>query len=269
MYWYDGQVIDSDSIELSLDNPGLLYGATVFTTLRIYHQSLEEPLTNWFAHWQRLHHAIETVAWQAPDWHNVKKGTETLITHFPVLRITLFPDGKELITGRDLPKDLAQSQTQGVRTWLATNSDYSRSLPHLKTGNYLAPWLALKQAQKLGAKEAILVDIYGNWLETSTGNLWGWKNGCWFTPPLKSGILPGTMRQQLLNWLESSQQPKQTTTIWDEIFVRELEAVAYTNSVLEVIPIHTILRTQGNLKYNPHHASLGQLQDFFIANKKI
>ncbi|MGB3695478.1 MAG: aminotransferase class IV [Spirulinaceae cyanobacterium] len=269
MYWYDGELISSNSIELSLDNPGLLYGATVFTTLRIYQQSLEHPLTNWAAHWQRLHHAIKTVAWESPNWDNIKQGTKTLISHFPVLRITLFPDGKELITGRNLPEDLAKSQTQGVSAWLAAKGDYTRSLPNLKTGNYLAPWLALKEAQKLGAKEAILVDVKGNWLESSTGNLWGWKNGCWYTPPLKAGILSGTMRQQLLNWLEFSQQPKQTTTIWDKSFVQELEAIAYTNSVVEVIPIHTISRTQGDLKYNPHHLSLGQLKDFFIANKKL
>lgn len=263
MYWYDGQLIARDTLELSLNNPGLLYGATVFTTLRIYQQSLKHPLTNWSAHWQRLHHAVETVSWEAPNWDQVKQGAEKLISHFPVLRITLFPDGQELIIGRNLPKDLAQSQEGGVCTWLSTNPDYARSLPHLKTGNYLAPWLALRQAQKLGAKEAILIDKEGNWLESSTGNLWGWKDSCWYTPPLKAGILPGTMRQQLLNWLESSHQNIQVNRSWSEDFVKELETLAYTNSVLEVIPIHTVLSSQGDLTYNPKHSTLQELTSFF------
>ncbi|HCF27363.1 MAG TPA: 4-amino-4-deoxychorismate lyase, partial [Cyanobacteria bacterium UBA11049] len=54
-----------------------------------------------------------------------------------------------------------------------------------------------------GAGEAILVDANGNWLETSTGNLWGWQNGCWWTPPLEAGILPGVVRQQLINWCQN------------------------------------------------------------------
>ena len=45
-----------------------------------------------------------------------------------------------------------------------------------KTGNYLACWLAKNAgAKKVGAQEAILTSDQGEWLETSTGNLWGWK----------------------------------------------------------------------------------------------
>ena len=55
----------------------------------------------------------------------------------------------------------------------------------------------------MGAKEAILVDESGNWLETSTGNLWGWHDGIWYTPHLDNRILPGIVRSHLLNWLKS------------------------------------------------------------------
>jgi 4-amino-4-deoxychorismate lyase len=44
--------------------------------------------------------------------------------------------------------------------------------------------LAKANAQKLNTQEAILVDAAGNWLETSTGNLWGWRDGSWWTPAL-------------------------------------------------------------------------------------
>ncbi|MFB2975322.1 aminotransferase class IV [Microseira sp. BLCC-F43] len=68
----------------------------------------------------------------------------------------------------------------------------------------------MQQAQKYGAKEAILVDASGNWLETSTGNLWGWQDGRWWTPPVAAGILAGLIREQLINRLHSQNKKVRT-----------------------------------------------------------
>jgi 4-amino-4-deoxychorismate lyase len=46
MFWYDGKLIENDQIALEITNPGLIYGATIFTTLRVYHHSLDHPLTH-------------------------------------------------------------------------------------------------------------------------------------------------------------------------------------------------------------------------------
>jgi 4-amino-4-deoxychorismate lyase len=43
MYWYNGELIEDERISLGIDDIGLLYGATIFTTLRIYQQSLNHP----------------------------------------------------------------------------------------------------------------------------------------------------------------------------------------------------------------------------------
>jgi len=261
MFWYNGQ-IQSNTLELAIDDPGLIYGATVFTTLRIYHQSLDNPLTNWSSHCDRLLSSLQTFDWQMPDWQRLRYGAEVLSTSYPVLRITIFPDGREWITGRFLPSDLPQLQQQGIIAWLADSPDYRRSLPTHKTGNYLSPWLAGQAARQLGALEAILVDESGNWLETSTGNLWGWHDGSWWTPPLSAGILPGIVRSQLMIWLE-----KQGLTVqqapWDTHRVREFQAIAYTNSVMEVIPLHTVLNPLAPLNYDPIHSNLAQLRGLF------
>jgi 4-amino-4-deoxychorismate lyase len=64
LFWYNGQLKQTDSLELTIDEPGLLYGATVFTTLRVYHQSLDSPLTNWKSHCDRLISSLQTLGWQ-------------------------------------------------------------------------------------------------------------------------------------------------------------------------------------------------------------
>ncbi len=237
IFWYNGNLIADKTLELAIDDPGLLYGATVFTTLRVYDGNLEHPKTNWLGHLRRLSSSLQTFDWQMPNWERVRKGAEILTEHYPVLRITIFPDGREWITGRNLPADLTERQKYGIAAWVG---EWARSLPSHKTGNYLAAWLALQQAQKYGAKEAILVDASGNWLETSTGNLWGWQDGRWWTPPLDAELLPGLMREQLIDRLHS-QNEKVGEAPWTPDFVAGLAALAYSNSVVEVVPIHTII----------------------------
>lgn len=258
MYWYNGKLIDSNIIELDVYNPAFLYGATIFTTMRIYQQSLNHPLTNWNAHQNRLNNSIKSLNWESPNWDLIQQGCENLLQYFPVLRITILHDGKELIIGRNLPENLSNFQQQGVIAWIANNL-YQRSLNEHKTGNYLGAWLALNEAKKLGANEAILLDINHNWLETSTGNLWGYKNGIWFTPILNQNILPGITRKMII---KNATFPIQQN-VWNAEFVCTLEAIAYSNCVVELVPFSEIIEDTNNLKLNPNHPALQQLINCF------
>ncbi len=253
IFWYDGKLVNSPTLELAIDDPGLLYGATVFTTLRIYENSLDSPLTNWRAHCHRLQLSLQAFGWSPPDEKRLRQGAQLIIPHYPVLRITIFPDGREWITGRNLPEYLTKKQKNGISASIAS-VEYNRSLPTHKTGNYLSAWLAKTSALQADAQESILVDSAGNWLETATGNLWGWRDNCWWTPPITAGILPGIMRSQLLEWL-GMQRLLVREEPWTEDLVKGFEAIAYSNSVVEIIPIHTVIYPSGSLKYNPHHPS--------------
>ncbi len=193
----------------------------------------------------------------------MRQGAEIILAHFPVLRITIFPDGREWIIGRLLPDNLTEKQKNGVSCAIA-QPEFYRSLPSHKTGNYLSAWLAKTSVQSSDIQEAILVDTAGNWLETSTGNLWGWRDGRWWTPPLSAGILPGIVRSQLINWLQKHQQAVQEQA-WTADLVEGFEAIAYTNSVVQIIPIHTVHQPAGSLQYNPHHPSFKQIRRLFVA----
>jgi 4-amino-4-deoxychorismate lyase len=254
MYWYDGTFRKQTTLELPIDEPGLLYGATVFTTLRVYEQSLEHPGTNWQAHRDRVTSSLSQLHWQVPDWSRIYQGAETLASTYPVLRITIFPDGREWIIGRALPANLNQFQQQGITAWVTSSQDYERSLPQHKSGNYLTPWLAKQQAQAQGAQEAILTDVMGNWLETSTGNLWGHNEQGWWTPPL-GDILPGIARSRLLQILDDVHQ-----TPWTAALVATFDCIAYTNSVVEMIPIHTVIAADKQNRYQSQHPALTQLK---------
>jgi 4-amino-4-deoxychorismate lyase len=119
---------------------------------------------------------------------------------------------------------------------------YHRSLAEYKTGNYLGAILALQQAKKQGARESILIDDRQNWLETSTGNLWGWRDNCWWTPRT-GGILSGIARSHLLEYLKARNIPVRENN-WTPDFIIGLEAIAYSNCVVEIMPIQTVINLQ-------------------------
>ncbi len=145
MFWYNGGLIASNTLAVAIDDPGLLYGATVFTTMRVYQHSLDSKLTNWAAHCDRLSSSLQAFDWQPPDWTQVKLGATSMLQYFPILRITLFPDGREWITGRNLPPSLTEDQKYGREAYII---ELARSLATHKTGNYLSAWLAQNLAKK-------------------------------------------------------------------------------------------------------------------------
>ena len=258
--WYDGSWIRGDrtaNVNLPLDNAGLRFGATVFTTLRVYEQDLLHPLTQWDRHCDRLKNSLTQFGWTAPNWNDVRTGAQQILKQYPVLRITLFPNGCEWITGRELPENLAQQQIAGISTWVAPPT-YSRSLPTHKTGNYLACWLARSQAQATGASEAILISPQQEWLETATGNLWGWKDGHWWTPKTDS-CLSGIMRDWLIASLIATGESVDCRS-WNKEVVLAFEAIAYSNCAVQLLPIHTIIDRQTKLNYDARHASIQAMQ---------
>jgi branched-subunit amino acid aminotransferase/4-amino-4-deoxychorismate lyase len=166
----------------------------------------------------------------------------------PVVRVTIFPDGREFIVGRALPANLTQQQTEGITAVVMDQSIGARSLPQHKTGNYLTPWFGLHHARSVGAQETILTDPQGNWLETCTGSLWGWVDGIWYTPSLVAGILPGIARDRIISGLKC-QNREVLECHWDTDLTRRLTIVAYSNCVVAVVPIRQILRGAETLLY--------------------
>lgn len=258
-HWFNGQAYDTDQLTLTAQDPALLYGATAFSTLRVYHQDLTHPLTAWEAHCDRLGRTLAAFGWGAPQWSRLRQGAQWLAATYPVLRLTCLPDGRELITGRPLPADLDTRQRLGITAWVTPPGDYARSLPQHKTGNYLSCWLAGQTARRHQAQTAILTNPQGHWLETATGNLWGWAAGRWYSPDPAAGTLPGIARQHLLQHLRSQGIPVDTRP-WTPQRIAKFTALAHCNAVVQLVPIPTVLTSGSRLEYSLDCAPLRQLQ---------
>lgn len=104
-----------------------------------------------------------------------------------------------------------------------------------KSGARVGYQVAGRLAKDAGADDALIVDLADRVLESSIANLcFRRPDGTWITPPLSHGLLPGTVRQRLL---------EQGHVIEAEVALRHLpdmSAVIATNAVLGTKPISVI-----------------------------
>jgi branched-chain amino acid aminotransferase len=94
------------------------------------------------------------------------------------------------------PEDLARGATVVVPARL--RNDARALTPAAKTGNYLNNLLALTDAKRAGADDAVMLNAHGHVTEATTANVLWVRGGRLFTPALPVGILAGITRRMLL-----------------------------------------------------------------------
>lgn len=108
--------------------------------------------------------------------------------------------------------------------------------PQVKSGNYLGNVLAVAEARRRGAYEAILCDGLGRITEGSSFNFFLVSAGRVSTAPLSLGLLEGITRRKVMQLLEEAEIPLVEQPLWPADLHRADEAFL-TSSVRGVVPI--------------------------------
>jgi branched-chain amino acid aminotransferase len=105
-----------------------------------------------------------------------------------------------------------------------------------KVGNYLVSVLAMREASRVGAVEALIVDARGAVLEGGTSNVFLVHDGRLITPDVSAGILPGITRAHVLEVAQALGVTVELRTptvseaqAADELFI--------TSSIRELMPV--------------------------------
>jgi len=108
--------------------------------------------------------------------------------------------------------------------------------PGIKTGNYLNNVLAIMEANKLGAKDALMLSPAGYLTECTTSNIFLIQGERVLTPSIDCGILPGITRDTVIQLakenglpVEEGQWPPETLEKADEIFI--------TGTLKKIMPV--------------------------------
>ena len=208
--WINGHWINNDDIKLPINNRGVTLGDGLFETILIY-QNTPQLLD---LHLKRRTHSSKELRMQLPP----RKEFLVPLIKEAILRISL-PHGNGSLR---LNWSRGQATFRGINLpaksnhtfWLELNAyapcfktvttlisrhekrnEHSCQSQH-KTFGYIQSIQARHEAQMNGFDEALLVSTNNEMSCGATSNLLIKRNNIWLTPRLKSGCLPGVMRQQ-------------------------------------------------------------------------
>lgn len=111
--------------------------------------------------------------------------------------------------------------------------------PAMKSGNYLNNVLALAEAKKMGASDAIMLNYQGFVTEGTTNNVHMVKNGEIWTAPLSIGILAGITRDWIFEVCKKEKIPIQER-LFTAADLYTADEMFLSSATKEVMPITTL-----------------------------
>jgi len=145
-----------------------------------------------------------------------------------------------VITVASMPQPPAEVYTNGLRAIIASGRRNSRAMSAgLKTLAYTDSVLALIEAQRAGADEALLLDTEGHVSEAAASNVFVCRGGVLVTPPVSCAALPGITRAATLE-LAAELSIEAAERIVERSDLSDADEVFLTSSLREIAPVRMI-----------------------------
>jgi len=278
----DGIIGPVESAKVSIFDRGFLYGDSVYEVIRSY-DGVPFELER---HLNRLQSSAERIAMKIPVtlaqlesevWAthaasgNADSYLRVVVTRGsgPIgLDIALADDQRRFVVAKDL-KEIRPPEEDYERGIKIALVDVRRNLrtaldPQAKTGNYLNSVMALVEARRMGAAEAIMLDHQEHITEGASSNIFVVVGDVLLTPPLEAGILMGITRSVVLalaraNGIKVLELPLTATVLFDadEAFI--------TSSIREIMPVLSVNdRVLGNGEPGPMVREIRTLFDDYV-----
>jgi branched-chain amino acid aminotransferase len=243
--WHNGRLVGADEVRISPFDQGLTIGLGAFETL----VSIKGEPFAFSRHWARLEHTCRGLGLTAPDRAEVADALRAVAAangHFDGrLRITVTPGSGPLGSDRAAtpqPTCLVASAPRPV--WPPTAKvitlDWPRNerspLAGLKSTSYAENSLALAEARRRGADEAIFPTTTGRLCEGTGSNVFVVVQGALITPPLTDGCLAGVTRALVLELARNLALPVEETSVPLDALAGATEAFL-TSTTRDIQPI--------------------------------
>jgi branched-chain amino acid aminotransferase len=253
--WIDGAIVSADEARVPVYDRGFLYGDSVYEVTR----ALDGVAFALAEHLDRLERSAAGLLMRTPPRATIERAVvETIVAsglddayvRIVVTRgageIALDPacadEPRLVIIVRPPKAPPPEAYRDGVevaivgRTRFAPGVPTSTVDPQVKSGNYLGSVMAVAEARKRGAYEAILCDNVGRITEGSSSNFFIVRGRRVATPPLSVGLLEGITRQKVMQLLDAAGIHWAEQTLWP-IDLHKADEAFLTSSVRGVVPI--------------------------------
>jgi branched-chain amino acid aminotransferase len=242
VYFIDGEFVKADEAAISVNDLAVLRGYGVFDFLRTYNGKpfcLEAHIERLLASAQLIGLAVP---WSSEEICDIVMETLSHNQHEESnIRILVTGGGSEdMITPENRPRLLVLVTpvikfpgwwyTKGVKV---VTTPVERYIPEAKSINYIPGIVALAEASRQDAIEAIYIDHQGRVLEGTTSNYFAVIDGHLITPG--AGILKGITRKIILQLTQDEFHPQLRNISLDEL--KKSDEVFLTSSNKEVAPV--------------------------------
>jgi len=251
--YVNGRITPAAGAVIPVFDHGFLYGEGVYETLRTYNG---EPFL-FDAHMKRLRRSGAMIHLTIPgtDAEMLQKIRETMAAEAGLkeayIRILVTrgvgeltynlaatPTPSTVIIVKPFPEPPAAHFTEGISLAIVSvrRNHPSALNPRIKSNNLLNNALAMQEALRQGAEEALMLNQQDEVAECSQSNFFIVKDGKAITPPLTAGLLPGITREFVFEVARDAGVPAEeraisTADVWaaDEAFI--------TGTTREVTPV--------------------------------
>lgn len=268
----DGTIRAAHEAHISVFDRGLLFGDSVFETLRTYGGRVFEVE----AHLARLERSLAAVGIQSPCSRatfkvEIVRALEAAGNEESVLRVIVTrgegPLGidpsearrpSRILTVEALTPQPVERLRHGLRTRTLRTIRAADAAPSAKLTNYLASVLATREVRALGADEALIVGSTGHVLEGTTFNVFAVVGQSLCTAPVELGLLEGITRGLVLDLGHRAGLTIELRALTPEELGSADEVFA-TSTLRELVPIatvdeHRIAKTPGPWTRRLHEA---------------
>ncbi len=240
----NGSLVPAAEATISAFDPGFLHGASVFTTMRAH----KGVVFRFSRHLERISQTVRLLGLQvSATTGQLVEGMYRVLDANDLAearcRITLTPgpSGGEpttLMTAEPLPDYPAEWYAKGIGV-IVTALKQASGDPTFgaKTGCYLPRILARQEAAAKGAEDALWFTAENRLAESCFSNVFLVREGEVFTPPRDTPVLPGIVRQAVLEICEKqglAAHDDRPLTVEDMLAAEEL---FLTSSCMGVRPV--------------------------------
>lgn len=242
--WIDGQMVEPADAVVSIFDHGFTVGDGVFETMKV----LDGQAFALTRHLDRLHRSAVGLGLSVPLSHDklrtvIDETIEAAGTSAGRVRVTLTGGPAPLGSGRGDRGPTLVVAAGTLEKWepdtMAVTVPWPRNersaVAGLKTTSYAENVVALAEAAKVGASEAIFGNLAGNLCEGTGSNVFVQVDGRLVTPPLLSGCLAGVTRALLLEEFPGAEEDDLPLSV-----LGEADEVLLTSSTRDVQPLRAV-----------------------------
>lgn len=252
----NGRITSGSEAVVPVFDHGFLYGDGIYETLRTYHR---EPFLL-DRHLHRLHRSASLISlalpWPDADLRARVRATmaaepapDELYIRLLVTRgvgelsysLDACPVPTLVIIVKPFVPPAARTFTEGIRLALVgIRRNHPEALnPLIKSNNLLNNALAMQEAHRRGADEALMQNQAGELVECSQSNIFLVRGGAVLTPPLAAGLLPGITREFVLELATELGVPAREATL-RPADLETAEEVFITGTTREITPVAAV-----------------------------